>query len=141
MRVVLSSSDTTSLVDVPNPGPRSVLAAAQDLDGDGTTDFLWEDSSTGKLEFYFLNSDSSIRFTTPWDSNLAGWRINSAANFSTTGSGIMFSKGGAEVLVLSVRFEAIATLPAGRGNIRVDYSRVLGDIEEGFRVLGPAEEP
>ena len=141
MRVVLSSSDTTSLVDVPNPGPRSVLAAAQDLDGDGTTDFLWEDSSTGKLEFYFLNSDSSIRFTTPWDSNLAGWRINSAANFSTTGSGIMFSKGGAEVLVLSVRFEPLETLPAGRGNIRVDYSRVLGDIEEGFRVLGPAEEP
>lgn len=53
----------------------------------------------------------------------------------------MFSKGGAEVLVLTVRFEALTTLPAGRGNIRVDYSRVIGEMEKGYSILGAADEP
>lgn len=141
LKVVLSASREVSLVDIVNPGPKSTIAAVHDFDGNGSADFLWRDQSTDELEFFFLNSDGTVRFQTPWDSNLPGWTIDSGSSFATSGSGLIFSKGGSEVLILTVRFEAIQTLPAGRGNIRVDYSRVVGELEDGYEILGPAEEP
>ena len=142
LKVKVNSADSVTTSAIPTPGSGYKIASAQDLDGDGSTDFLWEEQSSNKLRFFFLNSDGSVRFDTPWDSNLSGWKIDQAANFTTSGgTGIMFSKGGGEVLVLTVRFEALQTLPAGRGNIRVDYSRIIGELEEGYSVLGPAREP
>ena len=142
LKVKVNSADSVTTSAIPTPGSGYKIASAQDLDGDGSTDFLWEDQSSNKLRFFFLNSDGTVRFDTPWDSNLSGWKIDQAANFTTSGgTGIMFSKGGGEVLVLTVRFEALQTLPAGRGNIRVDYSRIIGELEEGYSVLGPAREP
>ena len=142
LKVEVNSADSVTTSAIPSPGAGYKIASAQDLDGDGSTDFLWEDQSSNKLRFFFLNSDGTVRFDTPWDSNLSGWKIDQAANFTTSGgTGIMFSKGGGEVLVLTVRFEPLQTLPAGRGNIRVDYSRIIGELEEGYSVLGPAREP
>ncbi len=132
----------TTFVNITNPGPNWRLAASHDFDGNGSGDFLWEESDSGKLQFYFPNADGSIRFTTPWDSNLKGWKIDSGANFAQGGTtGLIFSKGNEEVLILKVRWEALETLPAGRGNIRVDYTRGLGALDKGYTVLGPAEEP
>ncbi len=142
LKVEVNSADSVTTSAIPSPGAGYKIASAQDLDGDGSTDFLWEDQSSNKLRFFFLNSDGTVRFDTPWDSNLSGWKIDQAANFTTSGgTGIMFSKGGGEVLVLTVRFEPLQTLPAGRGNIRVDYSRIIGELEQGYSVLGPAKEP
>ena len=142
LKVNVNSADSVTTSAIPTPGSGYRIASAQDLDGDGSTDFLWEEQSSNKLRFFFLNSDGTVRFDTPWDSNLSGWKIDQAANFTTSGgTGIMFSKGGGEVLVLTVRFEPLQTLPAGRGNIRVDYSRIIGELEEGYSVLGPAREP
>ena len=142
LKVEVNSADSVTTSAIPSPGAGYRIASAQDLDGDGSTDFLWEEQSSNKLRFFFLNSDDTVRFDTPWDSNLSGWKIDQAANFTTSGgTGIMFSKGGGEVLVLTVRFEPLQTLPAGRGNIRVDYSRIIGELEEGYSVLGPAKEP
>ena len=142
LKVKVNNADSVTTSAIPSPGSGYRIASAQDLDGDGSSDFLWEEQSSNKLRFFFLNSDGSVRFDTPWDSNLSGWKIDQAANFTTSGgTGIMFSKGGGEVLVLTVRFEALQTLPAGRGNIRVDYSRIIGELEEGYSVLGPAKEP
>jgi len=140
--LTVATDGTAKITEIANPGGNSILAAAQDFDGDGTVDFLWEDQDSHKLEFYFRNTDGTIRFQTPWDSNLSGWQIDSGSAFTTgAGTGVMFSKGGAEVLVLTVRFEALTTLPAGRGNIRVDYSRVIGEMEKGYSILGAADEP
>lgn len=140
LKVKVNSAESVTTSSIPTPGPDFRIASAQDLDGDGSSDFLWENSSN-QLRFYFLNSDGTVRFDTPWQSNLSGWRIDQAANFTTSsGSGIMFSKDG-KVLVLTVRFEPLQTLPAGRGNIRVDYSRVLGEFDSGYTILGPANEP
>lgn len=142
LKVKVNSADSVTTSTIPSPGSGYRIASAQDLDGDGSSDFLWEEKSSNKLRFFFLNSDETVRFDTPWESNLSGWKIDQAANFTTSGgTGIMFSKGGGEVLVLTVRFEALQTLPAGRGNIRVDYSRIIGELEEGYSVLGPAKEP
>jgi|GEM_PF-1939025 len=142
LKVKVNNADSVTTSTIPSPGAGYRIASAQDLDGDGSSDFLWEDQSSNKLRFFFLNSDDTVRFDTPWDSNLSGWKIDQAANFTTSGgTGIMFSKGGGEVLVLTVRFEPLQTLPAGRGNIRVDYSRIIGELEEGYSVLGPAKEP
>ena len=142
LKVEVNSADSVTTSAIPSPGAGYKIASAQDLDGDGSTDFLWEDQSSNKLRFFFLNSDGTVRVDTPWDSNLSGWKIDQAANFTTSGgTGIMFSKGGGEVLVLTVRFEPLQTLPAGRGNIRVDYSRIIGELEQGYSVLGPAKEP
>ena len=142
LKVKVNNADSVTTSAIPTPGSGYKIASAQDLDGDGSTDFLWEDQSSNKLRFFFLNSDGSVRFDTPWEYNLSGWKIDQAANFTTSGgTGIMFSKGGGEVLVLTVRFEPLQTLPAGRGNIRVDYSRIIGELEEGYSVLGPAKEP
>ncbi len=141
LKVKVNSADSVTTSTIPSPGSGYRIASAQDLDGDGSSDFLWEEQSSNKLRFYFLNSDGSVRFDTPWDSNLSGWKIDQAANFTTSGgTGIMFSKDG-KVLVLTVRFEPLQTLPAGRGNIRVDYSRVIGEFDSGYTVLGPAKEP
>lgn len=127
---------------LPTPGKNYSFASAQDYDKDGTTDFLWENRDTGVLEFVFPNSDGSTRFQIPWDSNLPGWRVDPALNFTASGGvGVMFSKGDSEVMVLTVRFEPLATLPSGRGNIRVDYARVIGDLDDGYTVLGIADEP
>ena len=142
LKVKVASADSVTTSEVPSPGSNYRIASADDLDGDGSTDFLWEEQSTGSLRFLFLNSDGTVRFDTPWDSNLPNWRIDRAANFTTSGgTGIMFSKSGGEVLVLTVRFEALQTLPAGRGNIRVDYSRMIGELDAGYTVLGTAKEP
>ena len=142
LKVKVNSADSVTTSTIPSPGSGYRIASAQDLDGDGSSDFLWEEQSSNKLRFFFLNSDDTVRFDTPWESNLSGWKIDQAANFTTSGgTGIMFSKGGGEVLVLTVRFEPLQTLPAGRGNIRVDYSRIIGELEEGYSVLGPAKEP
>ena len=142
LKVKVNNADSVTTSAIPSPGSGYRIASSQDLDGDGSSDFLWEEQSSNKLRFFFLNSDGSVRFDTPWDSNLSGWKIDQAANFTTSGgTGIMFSKGGGEVLVLTVRFEPLQTLPAGRGNIRVDYSRIIGELEEGYSVLGPAKEP
>ena len=142
LKVKVNNADSVTTSAIPTPGSGYKIASAQDLDGDGSSDFLWEEQSSNKLRFFFLNSDGTVRFDTPWDSNLSGWKIDQAANFTTSGgTGIMFSKGGGEVLVLTVRFEPLQTLPAGRGNIRVDYSRIIGELEEGYSVLGPAKEP
>ena len=142
LKVKVNNADSVTTSAIPTPGSGYKIASAQDLDGDGSSDFLWEEQSSNKLRFFFLNSDDTVRFDTPWDSNLSGWKIDQAANFTTSGgTGITFSKGGGEVLVLTVRFEPLQTLPAGRGNIRVDYSRIIGELEEGYSVLGPAKEP
>ena len=142
LKVKVNNADSVTTSAIPTPGSGYKIASAQDLDGDGSSDFLWEEKSSNKLRFFFLNSDDTVRFDTPWESNLSGWKIDQAANFTTSGgTGIMFSKGGGEVLVLTVRFEPLQTLPAGRGNIRVDYSRIIGELEEGYSVLGPAKEP
>ena len=141
-KVNLSASGVVTLLPIPNPGPSWRIACVQDFDDDGSADFVWENSTDHTLEFFFLNSNGTVRFRTPWDSNLSGWQIDSGASFSTgAGTGVIFSKGGAEVLVLTVRFESLATPPAGRGNIRVDYSRVFGALEQGYTILGPADEP
>lgn len=141
LKVKVNNADSVTTSTIPSPGSGYRIASAQDLDGDGSSDFLWEEQSSNKLRFFFLNSDGSVRFDTPWDSNLSGWKIDQAANFTTSGgTGIMFSKDG-KVLVLTVRFEPLQTLPAGRGNIRVDYSRVIGEFDSGYTVLGPAREP
>jgi ribosomal protein S16 len=143
--VVLSASvNTSSAVDVTeaaSPAQGFVLADAEDYDSDGTIDFLWADPGSKKLTFQFRNTNGSIRFEQPWDSNINDWTINPGANFTVAGGrGVMFSKGN-EILVVTVQFEAITDPPAGRGYIRCPYSRILQGIESGFEIFGPAREP
>jgi ribosomal protein S16 len=143
--VVLSASvNTSSAVDVTEsagPAKGFVLADAEDYDSDGTIDFLWADPGSKKLTFQFRNTNGSIRFEQPWDSNINDWTINPGANFTVAGGrGVMFSKGN-EILVVTVQFEAITDPPAGRGYIRCPYSRILQGIESGFEIFGPAREP
>jgi len=142
---VLSASvdQSNAVVVTESKGPSEgfILADAEDFDSDGTVDFLWTHPSARKLTFQFRNTDGSIRFEQPWDSNINGWMINPGANFDVGGGrGVLFSKGN-ELLVVTVRFEAINTPPAGRGSIRCPYSRILQGIEKGFEILGPAREP
>ena len=138
---VTPTSASATLTDIVPPSTGYTLAAALDLDKDGQTDFLWNDPGESVLHMQFFNSDGSVRFTTAWDTGLGGWRVDPALNFASSGTGIMFSKGGGTILVLTVRYEPYSTLPAGRGAIRVDYSRVIGDVGDGYDVLGPADEP
>jgi len=143
-RVLSASVDQNNAVVVTEskgPSEGFILADAEDFDSDGTIDFLWTNPSTDTLVFQFRQTDGSVRFEVPWDSNIDDWTIHPDANFVVGGGrGVMFSKGN-ELLVATVRFEAINTPPAGRGNIRCPYSRILQGIEEGFEVLGPAREP
>jgi len=143
--VVLSAtvnlSNTVVVTESTGPSKGFILADAEDYDSDGTIDFLWTDPSARKLTFQFRNTNGSIRFEQPWDSNINDWTINPGANFVVAGGrGVMFSKGN-EILVVTVRYEAITTPPAGRGYIRCPYSRILQGIESGFEILGPAREP
>ncbi len=143
--VVLSASvNSSGIVEVTEstgPSKGFTLADAEDYDSDGTIDFLWTNSSTKQLTFQFRNTDGSVRFQQPWDSNINDWTINPGANFVVAGGrGVMFSKGN-EILVVTVRFEAITDPPAGRGYIRCPYSRILQGIESGYEILGPAREP
>jgi len=143
-RVLSASVDQSNVVDVTEskgPSEGFILADAEDFDADGTVDFLWSKPSAKQLTFQFRNTDGSIRFEQPWDSHINDWTINPGANFVVgSGRGVMFSKGN-ELLVMTVRFEAITTPPAGRGYIRCPYSRILQGIERGFEILGPAREP
>lgn len=137
---VQPSSAGATLKEIKAPDASYTFASAQDLDRDGSTDFMWEDDG-GVLQLQFFNSDGSLRFGTAWDSGLGGWRIDPAANFAQGGNGVLFSKSDGTVLVLTIRFEPYDTLPAGRGAIRVDYARVIGEFDAGYQILGPADEP
>ncbi len=137
----VNSSNTVVVTESTGPSKGFILADAEDYDADGTIDFLWSDPSSKKLTFQFRNTNGSVRFEQPWDSNINDWTINPGANFVVAGGrGVMFSKGN-EILVVTVRFEAITDPPAGRGYIRCPYSRILQGIESGFEILGPAREP
>lgn len=138
---VQSSSTGGTLHELVPPQAGYQLAAALDLDKDGQTDFAWGDPNDGLLHLQFFNSNGSVRFSTAWDTGLSGWRIDPALSFTTAGTGVMFSNGDGAVLVLTIRFEPYASLPSGRGAIRVDYARVIGEISKGYEILGPADEP
>lgn len=137
---VIPSATGATIKPLTPPKAGYRFASAQDLDGDGTTDLLWEDSN-GILHLQFFNADGTVRFLTAWDTGLGGWRVDPAGNFAQSGRGILFTKNEGAVLVLTIHFEPYNTLPAGRGAIRVDYARVVGEFDDGYEVLGPADEP
>lgn len=114
------------------------LVAAQEFDGDGTNDLLWE-GPDGEKEFWFMRPDGTVRYKLPWPCSLEGWTINMAADFDNNGAAdLMFSKSGSEVLVMRLEWEALS---GGRGNMRGRFSRVLDKMPGGFTVLGVGEEP
>lgn len=137
---VVPTAGGVTLNDIVPPKHDYRFASAQDIDRDGTTDFLWE-APDGVIHLQFLNANGTIRYETAWDTGLGGWRIDPAESFAAGANGLLFSKGEGPVLVLTIRFEPYNTLPAGRGAIRVDYARVVGEFDGGYEVLGPAEEP
>lgn len=114
------------------------LLAAQEFDGDGTNDLLWE-SAENEKEFWFMRPNGTVRYKLPWPCSLEGWNVNIAADFDNNGtSDLMFSKGGEEVLVMRLEWEALTD---GRGNMRATFSRVLDKMPGGSTVLGVGEEP
>lgn len=126
------------IVAMADHGSDHRLVAAQDFDGDGTNDLLWEDAESEK-EFWFMRSDGTVRYELPWPCSLQGWAINMAADFDNNGTAdLMFSKGGTEVLVMRLEWEALS---GQRGNMRGRFSRVLERLPGGYTVLGVAEEP
>ncbi len=133
-----SSDEGALIVPLADHGADYRLLGAQEFDGDGTNDLLWE-GPDGAQEFWFMRPDGTVRFKLPWPCSLEGWTVNMAADFDNNGtSDLMFSKGGEEVLVMRLEWEALS---GQRGNMRGRFSRVLERLPKGSTVLGVAEEP
>ncbi len=67
------------------------IVGATDLNGDGATDFLWYNPSSGKIVYWWMNASVQRitgNFTNPANAGDANWRVQATGNFGTGAGGV-----------------------------------------------------
>ncbi len=96
-KIVIWTMNGTGKVGNITPTPDQAVAAnweivgATDLNGDGNTDFLWYNSTSGKIVYWWMDA-SVVRtvgnFTNPDSAGNNNWKVLAAGNYGTGPGGV-----------------------------------------------------